>query len=477
VEAHSILPVVRNVNIGELFTIKMLTAYTTGFNTGEAVIYHETGQRSSFMVKLHKEATIVCPLPNRYQSLGNSTFHFHLFHGNELQSIQLEFKDGAVYMIQIADKQTLDHDVAHHKMKVYSESLKWETADENLDFLQGNVKVTRKPLDFSSFGQFSGYLGYESEFYFGQKGVKTIVFPRIEDPVTVLCNGKFIGKLDKLGADSLEVPVIKGINKLTCLVQNMGRYNYTQAMGEPKGISEAPALNGKYISLLGEWQVEGTGRKHHLSQIPKIEGRIAFLRSFTNTDYNRAMLVGEGVSRVKVNGKPVKIVMENQTAWSRECAVFGVADLSDALINGENVLDLDVQNVSSIRRFDLYLFHEHEQIFDWKMKPCAQLDEKKDWTIFSKESTKTVFPRWYRSHFSWSPYDGSIIKVRFNNMSKGCFWVNGRCLGRYWNIGPQEDYKIPASILRERNELIIFDEEGFLPDKVTVHSFIKRVGK
>jgi hypothetical protein len=248
----------------------------------------------------------------------------------------------------------------------------------------------------------------------------------------------------------------------------MGRYNYSQALGEPKGISEAPALNGKHISLLGEWQVEGTGRKHHLSQIPKVEGRIAFLRSFKNPDYNRAMLVGEGISRVKVNGQPVKIVMECQTAWSRGSAVYGVADLSDALMNGENVLDLDVQNVSSIRRFDLYLFHDHERIFDWKMKSCAQLDEKKDWTILSKDSNETVFPRWYRSHFSWSHDDGSVIKVRFNNMSKGCFWVNGQCLGRYWNIGPQEDYKIPASILRERNELIIFDEEGFLPDKVAI---------
>jgi hypothetical protein len=178
--------------------------------------------------------------------------------------------------------------------------------------------------------------------------------------------------------------------------------------------------------------------------------------------------VGEGISRVKVNGQPVKIVIECQTAWSRGSAVFGVADLSDALMNGENVLDLDVQNVSSIRRFDLYLFHDHEQIFDWKMKSCAQLDEKKDWTIFSKDSNETVFPRWYRSHFSWSHDDGSVIKVRFNNMSKGCFWVNGQCLGRYWNIGPQEDFKIPASILRERNELIIFDEEGFLPDKVAI---------
>ena len=51
------------------------------------------------------------------------------------------------------------------------------------------------------------------------------------------------------------------------------------------------------------------------------------------------------------------------------------------------------------------------------------------------------------------------------------FWVNGQCLGRYWNIGPQEDYKIPASLLKEQNEIVIFDEEGLAPDHVVIHSY------
>jgi beta-galactosidase len=48
---------------------------------------------------------------------------------------------------------------------------------------------------------------------------------------------------------------------------------------------------------------------------------------------------------------------------------------------------------------------------------------------------------------------------------------------RYWNIGPQEDYKIPASILGEQNEIIIFDEDGLPPDKVTIHTCKNRADK
>lgn len=39
-------------------------------------------------------------------------------------------------------------------------------------------------------------------------------------------------------------------------------------------------------------------------------------------------------------------------------------------------------------------------------------------------------------------------------------------LGRYWQIGPQEDYKIPLAWLQDHNELVIFDEEGRQPEKV-----------
>ena len=249
----------------------------------------------------------------------------------------------------------------------------------------------------------------------------------------------------------------------------MGRFNFTQALGEPKGMSEAPALTGKYLSIREGWQVEGCGVPHHLTNIPKIEGRIGFLKSFFNNGYDRAILVGEGVSRVKVNGRSVKMLMESQTAWSRGNAVYGIADISDALKQGENVIDIDAQNLSSIRRFDLYLFNEKEQICNWKTKSFAQLQEEKEWTVVDPQ---TISLRWYKSSFDWNPENGPIVKIRLDGMSKGCFWVNSHCLGRYWNIGPQEEYKIPASFLTQHNEVVIFDEEGMRPDQVVIHSYI-----
>lgn len=471
IEANAILPIVRHVNVGNQFTIQTLTGQTTGFESNQAVIYHEEGQRSFLKLQFTRKAEIHCPMPNRFETEEDGSITFHLFHGSQPQTVQLSFEDGTSYSIEIVSRVSLENAVTVLEKSTAYQTLQWSAADEKLCFLSGNVKEAEKPLDFSTFGQFSGYLGYESEFYAEEAKHSTIVFPRIEDPVMVFCNGQYIGKLSKIGAAAIDVPVEKGKNTLTCLVQNMGRFNFTEAIGEPKGMSEAPALHGRYISLREGWQVEGSGVRHSLSNIPKIEGRIGFLKSFLNDGYDRAILVGEGVSRVQVNGRSVKVLMESQTAWSRDSAVYGIADISDALEYGENEIDLDAQHFSSIRRFDLYLFKEEEQIKNWKTMSFAQLHEEKEWKV---ENPQTISPRWYRSRFDWKPEDGPIVKIRFDHMSKGCFWVNGHCLGRYWNIGPQEEYKIPVSLLTAQNEIVVFDEEGLNPDHVVVQSYLPK---
>ena len=48
--------------------------------------------------------------------------------------------------------------------------------------------------------------------------------------------------------------------------------------------------------------------------------------------------------------------------------------------------------------------------------------------------------------------------IDVSNYVKGIVWVNGRNLGRYWDIGPQKRLYCPASWLKEgTNEILIFD--------------------
>src|SRR4029078_1703846 len=50
---------------------------------------------------------------------------------------------------------------------------------------------------------------------------------------------------------------------------------------------------------------------------------------------------------------------------------------------------------------------------------------------------------------------------------KGVAWLNGHCLGRFWNIGPQQTMYVPGPWLKAgRNEIVILDWLG--PEKPLV---------
>ena len=43
-------------------------------------------------------------------------------------------------------------------------------------------------------------------------------------------------------------------------------------------------------------------------------------------------------------------------------------------------------------------------------------------------------------------------------LRKGQIWLNGCNVARYWQVGPQEFYKLPASWLERENELLVLEE-------------------
>jgi len=65
-------------------------------------------------------------------------------------------------------------------------------------------------------------------------------------------------------------------------------------------------------------------------------------------------------------------------------------------------------------------------------------------------------PTLYRAGFSLDKLGDTFLDTRA--FSKGVVWVNGRPLGRIWNIGPQQTLYLPAPFLRiGENEVIVFD--------------------
>lgn len=71
----------------------------------------------------------------------------------------------------------------------------------------------------------------------------------------------------------------------------------------------------------------------------------------------------------------------------------------------------------------------------------------------------------YRFHFEAEETADTFLD--FTGWGKGCVFVNGFAVGRFWKIGPQRRLYIPVPILKPgRNEIIIFETEGKIKENI-----------
>ena len=72
---------------------------------------------------------------------------------------------------------------------------------------------------------------------------------------------------------------------------------------------------------------------------------------------------------------------------------------------------------------------------------------------------KKVAPAFWRGTFNLEKAGDTFLDLR--GWGKGDLWVNGHCLGRYWNIGPSQTAYAPGCWLRAgENEIVILDLLG-----------------
>lgn len=69
-------------------------------------------------------------------------------------------------------------------------------------------------------------------------------------------------------------------------------------------------------------------------------------------------------------------------------------------------------------------------------------------------------PAYYRARFTVPEAGDTFLDM--SSWGKGLVWVNGHCLGRFWEIGPQQTLYLPGCWLRagKQNEIIVLDLKG-----------------
>ena len=130
---------------------------------------------------------------------------------------------------------------------------------------------------------------------------------------------------------------------------------------------------------------------------------------------------------------------------------------------GENTIDILVENMGRIN-FGPDLLKNNKGITE---KVTLNGQELLGWQMFSlpmKDMSRIIYnnkpvvnvPVIKKASFTLTEVGDTYLDM--SAWGKGCVWINGHNLGRYWQIGPQQTIYVPAEWLKKgANELVIFE--------------------
>jgi beta-galactosidase len=108
----------------------------------------------------------------------------------------------------------------------------------------------------------------------------------------------------------------------------------------------------------------------------------------------------------------------------------------------------------------VYLITDSEktEINDWKNYPI-RLGENTIPVKYNPLTTQKPGAGFYKGSFTANNLNDTYLDL--SKWNKGLVWVNGICIGRYWNIGPTQSMFLPGSWLKQgKNEIVVFDLLG-----------------
>eukprot|EP00057_Strongylocentrotus_purpuratus_P012146 XP_011666620.1 PREDICTED: beta-galactosidase-1-like protein 2 [Strongylocentrotus purpuratus] len=83
------------------------------------------------------------------------------------------------------------------------------------------------------------------------------------------------------------------------------------------------------------------------------------------------------------------------------------------------------------------------------------VSSSKKWTAFDGHEKQ---PALYRATLDIQDSQPKDTFVVMKGWEKGVIFINGFNLGRYWNVGPQQNYYLPGPLLKQgKNEIIVFE--------------------
>lgn len=277
-------------------------------------------------------------------------------------------------------------------------------------------------------------------------------------------------------------PAYHAVRKLLCEKQGI----------EPPELPESPKLQSIGKVELTETaslfeNLDNIGEKHH---VPVPEGMEYFGQNF-------GLIYYETTLKGKYNASPMYVKNvhdfaevyfdgEKKTSIDRTLySVEGKTTLKDVIfkkkkgesspflmpaLSGERKIGVLVDTMGRVNYgnmldrkgiSDIYLGIQRLMNYDVWTLPLDNLDKLKYSSSVKKEE-----PVFLRGSFKTDSKADCFIHL--DGFNRGCVYINGFNLGRFWKVGPQRSLYIPGTLLKDENEIIVFNIGGYSKPTVSI---------
>ena len=340
----------------------------------------------------------------------------------------------------------------------------------------------QNPKSLDELGCYLDYGWYAARFDLAEPIETTLAVPWLSDRGHVFIDGRPIGTVG-ISPDgpcwTLPVNLAAGQHDLRMLVDNLGRFNYGSNTGEQKGLLDNLYWGGTQEDIsrgwIALWQeaafageaIANAKPQHVRADAANIDlGNFAFQGAHVWLLRDIDVAEGESVILQFTGDRNPGALYVNGQAVQRFSRHHGGGyikrDVTSLLKPGRNTLALHIEHYAGaawqgqLLRFDRTQALQGKWYFKQGVTPSPTLP---------RPAGEEAVPRFYRARFAYDAEQHGRESFAFDahGLRQGHLWLNGRALGRYWQIGPQEFYKVPAAWLQAENELLIFDEEDGAP--------------
>lgn len=381
--------------------------------------------------------------------------------------------DGALSLLDVAPPAPLA------SVAWAAQALAWQQ-HAVAELADGDYAPLARPIALEQLGAVYGYGWYRAKLHADAETTLQLAAPWLGDRARVILDGVDCGWLGvhPRGPQLVcTLAVAAGSHDLRLLVDNLGRFNYGANTGEQKGLTDTLYLSGvqqditdgwvalwQEASFAGDaianakpWAVRPDAINVSLARFAFQGPTVWLLRAF-EAEAGRQYLMHLTGDR---NSGALFINGANVARFSRHNGGgFIKADITAHVHPGTNVIALNIQNYAGIA------WHAHLLAYDPQRPLAAEWSFRAGVTPAASSNSHAARPYFYRARFAYDPahHGAGPFKFYLIGLRKGQIWLNGRGVGRYWQLGPQEAYKLPASWLQAENELLIFEEETGVPN-------------